>query len=167
MLQNKRLCFHPAKNHQSFCYLFSPDTQGDTNLFIFVLGGKTRFQLYKSSGLVGWLSAKGKAKNLGRFDQMTFSLNFGDELSELDQSLIPIQIACHCPSCACVGALRALYNCPAQSLVSQYQNTSCFMCSLSRVLLLKIKMHGLFSDHHLRAFDLDVNLGTRAIFVNW
>ena len=89
LLQNK-LCFHPAKNHQSFfCYLFSPDTQGDTNLFIFVLGGKTRFQLYKSSGLVGWLSAKGKAKNLGRFDQMTFSLNFGDELSELDQSLIP------------------------------------------------------------------------------
>ena len=77
------------------------------------------------------------------------------------------QVACHCPSCACVGALRALYNCPAQSLVSQYQNTSCFMCSLSRVLLLKIKMHGLFSEHHLRAFDLDVNLGTRAIFANW
>ena len=51
-----------------------------------MLGSKTRFQLYKSSGLVGWLP-KGKRKILDLIDQMTISFNFGNELSELDVKL--------------------------------------------------------------------------------
>ena len=86
--------------------------------------------------LVGWVP-KGKRKISDISIRWLFR-----SISEMScQNLIRawFQVACHCPSCACVGALRALYNCPAQSLVSQYQNTSCFMCSLSRVFLLKMR----------------------------
>ena len=82
--------------------------------------------------------------------------------SELDSKLLAIVLHA-LASGPCVHYIIAL-------LKAWWANTKIQVASCvryQRVCFSKWEMHGLFSDHHLRVFHLDVNLGTRAIFVNW
>ena len=114
--------------------------------------------------LVGWVP-KGKRKIL-TFWSDDFFAHFRRWVvrtwSELDSKLLAIVLHA-LASGPCVHYIIALLK--AWCANTKIQVASCVR--YQRVCFSKWEMHGLFSEHHLRAFDLDVNLGTRAIFVNW
>ena len=134
-----------------------------------MLGGKTRFQLYKSSGLVGWLP-KGKRKILDILIRWRFpSIVELNELSELDVKLPAIVLRAFASKGPYTHYI--MLQLKAWWANTKIQIASCVLYQAACFPMGEID-DCFFPDliiwrHHLRAFDLNVLHGTRVTFVNW